>query len=134
MSTNQITAIGLSLPLRLGKRGYFDTNLSTLEQVKSNIINILKTKPGERRFNNVFGSSLYSLLFEQSEGDVNKSIVIDAIQKDIDKFLNGVLINNVKVLENNNNTRSNNIENGIFINVQFTYNGINSNVDVDLTT
>ena len=134
MSTNQITAIGLSLPLRLGKRGYFDTNLSTLEQVKSNIINILKTKPGERRFNNVFGSSLYSLLFEQSEGDVNKSIVIDAIQKDIDKFLNGVLINNVKVLENNNNARSNNIENGIFINVQFTYNGINSNVDVDLTT
>ena len=134
MSTNQITAIGLSLPLRLGKRGYFDTNLSTLEQVKSNIINILKTKPGERRFNNVFGSSLYSLLFEQSEGDVNKSIVIDAIQKDIDKFLNGVLINNVKVLENNNNTHSNNIENGIFINVQFTYNGINSNVDVDLTT
>jgi len=127
---NTLTAIGLALPLRLGKRGYFETNLSTIDQVKSNIINILKTKPGERRFNNVFGSSLYSLLFEQLEGDVNKSIIIDAIQKDIDKFLNGVLINNVKVTAD----QSNNSDNGIFINVRFTYNGVGSEVDVNITT
>ena len=134
MNSNEITAIGLSLPLRLGKRGYFDTNLATIDQVKSNIINILKTKPGERRFNNSFGSSLYSLLFEQLETDVNKNIIIDSIQRDINKFLNGVYIDNVVVKENNNYLSSNNIENGIFISVYFIYNGTKSQVDVHLTT
>ena len=134
MNSNEITAIGLSLPLRLGKRGYFDTNLATIDQVKSNIINILKTKPGERRFNNSFGSSLYSLLFEQLETDVNKNIIIDSIQRDINKFLNGVYIDNVVVKENNNYLSSNNIENGIFISVYFIYNGTKSRIDVHLTT
>lgn len=134
MNSNEITAIGLSLPLKLGKRGYFETNLATVDQVKSNIINILKTKPGERRFNNVFGSSLYSLLFEQMETEVNKSIIIDSIQRDINKFLNGVYIDNVTVKENNNYLSSNNIENGIFISVYFIYNGMKSHVDVHLTT
>jgi len=134
MNSNEITAIGLKLPLRLGKRGYFDTNLATIDQVKSNIINILKTKPGERRFNNSFGSSLYSLLFEQLETDVNKGIIIDSIQRDINKFLNGVYIDNVTVKENNNYLSSNNIENGIFISVYFIYNGTKSQVDVHLTT
>ena len=134
MNSHEITAIGLSLPLRLGKRGYFDTNLATIDQVKSNIINILKTKPGERRFNNSFGSSLYSLLFEQLETDVNKNIIIDSIQRDINKFLNGVYIDNVVVKENNNYLSSNNIENGIFISVYFIYNGTKSRIDVHLTT
>ena len=126
------TAIGLSLPIKLGPKGYFNTNLSTIDQVKSNIINILKTKPGERRFNNTFGSSLYSLLFEQKENEFDKSIIIDAIQRDIDKFLNGVYINNVYVSENNNYQIQNNNENGIFINVIFTYNGTTSDVNIDI--
>ena len=126
------TAIGLSLPIKLGPRGYFDTNLSTIDQVKTNIVNILKTRPGERRFNNKFGSSLYSLLFEQMESDLSKSIIIDAIQRDINKFLNGVYINNVTVSENNNYHSSNNDDNSVFINVIFTYNGTTSNVNVNI--
>lgn len=126
------TAIGLSLPIKLGPRGYFDTNLSTLDQVKTNIVNILKTRPGERRFNNKFGSSLYSLLFEQMEADLSKNIIIDAIQRDINRFLNGVYINNVTVSENNNYHSSNNDGNAVFINVIFTYNGTTSNVNVNI--
>lgn len=126
--------LGLSLPLRLGSRGYFDTNISTIDQVKSNITNLLKTRPGERRFNNKFGSSLYSLLFNQLESEVNKSILIDTIQRDIDTFLNGIYIQNVKVSENDKYENENNVSNSIFININFTYNGIESNVDVKLTT
>lgn len=126
------TAIGLSLPIKLGPRGYFDTNLSTIDQVKTNIVNILKTRPGERRFNNKFGSSLYSLLFEQMEADLSKNIIIDAIQRDINRFLNGVYINNVTVSENNNYHSSNNDGNAVFINVIFTYNGTTSNVNVNI--
>jgi len=126
--------LGLSLPLRLGSRGYFDTNISTIDQVKSNITNLLKTRPGERRFNNKFGSSLYSLLFNQLESEVNKSILIDTIQRDIDMFLNGIYIQNVKVSENDKYENENNVSNSIFININFTYNGIESNVDVKLTT
>ena len=49
-------ALGLKIPFRLGQDGYFETNTDTISQVSSNIRNLLLTKPGERRFNNAFGS------------------------------------------------------------------------------
>ena len=49
-------SIGLSYPIRLGQDGFFETNVDTISQLKSNIINIFNTKLGERRFNNGFGS------------------------------------------------------------------------------
>ena len=54
-------SIGLSLPIQLGNDGYFATNMDTISQISSNIQNILLTTPGERRFNNGFGSGLYNL-------------------------------------------------------------------------
>lgn len=131
---DNIITLGLSLPIKLGPRGYFKTNTSTIEQVKTNITNILKTKPGERRFNNAFGSSIYSLLFNQLESEVNKSIIINAIQRDIDTFLNGVYINGVEVYLNDTSEIENDNKNSIYVSVNFTYNGVNSNIDINLTT
>ena len=68
-------ALGLKLPIKLGQDGYFDTNTTTIGQVSANIRNLLMTKPGERRFNNEFGSSLYELLFQQNELEVNPGIL-----------------------------------------------------------
>ena len=58
-------AVGITLPLRLGNSGYFEQSYTTLEQVKSNVINLLLTIPGERYMQPTFGSNLYSHLFEQ---------------------------------------------------------------------
>ena len=42
------TAVGISLPLQSGRGGYFNQTYTTIEQVTSNVINLLLTLPGER--------------------------------------------------------------------------------------
>lgn len=125
--------LGLKLPIQLGQTGYFDTNTATVAQVADNIKNLLQTMPGERRFNNEFGSSLYSLLFQQNIVEVNKDIIVDAVQRDIDRWLNGVLVNDVKVKLSADQPQ-NNDGNSIFISVAFTYNRSAATVDVTLNT
>lgn len=126
-------ALGLKLPITLGQDGYFQTNSLTADQLSSNIQNLLLTKPGERRFNNAFGSSLYGLLFQMTDLDVSKEIIVDAVQRDVDKFVNGVIVNDVKVqLSNEQNFTGtiNNDKNKIFISVVFTYNNTTATTDV----
>ena len=129
-------ALGLKLPITLGQDGYFQTNSLTAEQLSSNIQNLLLTKPGERRFNNSFGSSLYGLLFQMNDLEVSKEIIVDAVQRDVDKFVNGVIVNDVKVqLSNEQNFTGtiNNDMNKIFISVVSTYNNTTATTDVAIS-
>lgn len=112
-------AIGLSLPIELGNDGYFATNKDTISQISTNIYNLLSTVPGERRFNNSFGSGLYNLLFQQIENDVSNDIIIDAIQRDVDKYLSGIAILKVELSQQQ---PDNNDRNSIFISITFRYN------------
>ena len=75
-------AIGLTLPLQRGNTGYFAQSFTTTEQVRSNIINLLKTKRGERLFQPEFGSGLHGLLFEQTT---------DTLEEDIEETINSAL-------------------------------------------
>lgn len=124
--------LGLKIPFRLGQNGYFDSNVTTIGQVSSNIRNLLLTKPGERRFNNDFGSGLYSLLFDQTDLDVNKDIIIDIVQRDIDRFLNGVIVDNVNV-QLSTIQPDNRDMNKIFITVDFTYNSMVGTTEVEIS-
>lgn len=125
-------ALGLKIPFRLGQDGYFETNVETISQVSSNIKNLLLTRPGERRFNNAFGSSLYSVLFEQNELEQMLPMLVNLIQNDVDRFMNGVIVEDVKVklLEND---IENNDYNKIFIKVAFSYKALKSTTEVIIT-
>ena len=71
--------IGLTLPLQIGRNGYFEQSYDTLTQVKANITNLLRTKKGERRMNPNFGSGLQEYLFEQNlqdSPDIIKQIIM----------------------------------------------------------
>ena len=124
-------SIGLSLPIQLGNQGYFATNKDTISQIASNIQNLLLTMPGERRFNNTFGSGLYNLLFNNIGGDISKDIIIDVIQRDVDKFLNGTTILNVELSQVQ---PDNNSKNSIFISITFKYNNAVGNTEFNLET
>jgi len=124
-------SIGLSLPIQLGNQGYFATNKDTISQIASNIQNLLLTMPGERRFNNTFGSGLYNLLFNNIGGDISKDIIIDVIQRDVDKFLNGTTILNVELSQVQ---PDNNSKNSIFISITFRYNNSVGNTEFNLET
>ena len=126
-------ALGLSLPINLGKAGYFATNLASIDQVSDNIRNLLLTQPGERRFNNEFGSSLYKLLFQQLDFDMSRDIIADCVQRDVDRFLTGVLIQDVKV-QLATNQPENTDKNAIFISVVFLYNRTVATTNVNITT
>ena len=124
-------SIGLSLPIKLGNQGYFETNKDTISQIGSNIKNILLTMPGERRFNNTFGSGLYNLLFNNIGDDISNDIIIDVVQRDIDKFLPSTTI--VKVVLSTVQP-DNNSKNSIFISITFRYNNTIGNTEFNLET
>ena len=113
-------ALGLKIPFRLGQDGYFETNTDTISQVSSNIRNLLLTKPGERRFNNAFGSSLYKVLFDQNELGEMLPMLVNLIQNDVNRFMNGIIVEDVKVQLLENDVVNNNY-NKIFIKEAFSY-------------
>jgi phage baseplate assembly protein W len=57
--------IGVTLPLRLGNTGYFEQSFDTLRQVKTNFINLILTRLGERVHQPEFGCCIHDYLFEQ---------------------------------------------------------------------
>jgi hypothetical protein len=122
-------ALGLKIPFRLGQDGYFETNTDTISQVSSNL---LLTKPGERRFNNAFGSSLYKVLFDQNELGEMLPMLVNLIQNDVNRFMNGIIVEDVKVQLLENDVVNNNY-NKIFIKVAFSYKELQSTTEVIIT-
>ena len=68
-------AVGISLPLQAGRGGYFNQTYTTIEQVTSNVINLLLTIPGERYMQPNFGSNLHKYLFEQYDSLAKQDII-----------------------------------------------------------
>jgi phage baseplate assembly protein W len=58
-------AIGITLPIQLGNMGYFQQAFDTLTQVKSNFLNLILTRKGERVHQPEFGCGIHDYLFEQ---------------------------------------------------------------------
>jgi phage baseplate assembly protein W len=57
--------IGITLPIQLDNTGYFEQSYDTLRQIKSNFINLILTKKGERVHQPEFGCRIHEYLFEQ---------------------------------------------------------------------
>lgn len=79
-------ALGVTLPIKLGKTGYFEQAFDTITQVKSNLINLLLTVKGERVFQPTFGSDLHTLLFTQMDEEYEANVK-RAIQSAVSKWL-----------------------------------------------
>ena len=93
---NPDTFIGLKLPMGYSETGYFKQTKTTLQQAKYNIINLIKTIPGERLGQPEFGSDLHSILFEPMNEDFEETLV-DAITTSIEKWLPYINIKNIKI-------------------------------------
>lgn len=95
MATN-LQPYGIALPMRHGPNGYFNQTFTALDQIKSNINLLLRTKKGERRMNPEFGSGLWSILFEQSTDQIGP-IVESTIKKDIDQWMPYVKVTTIDI-------------------------------------
>lgn len=86
--------IGLTLPLTRGNNGYFDQSYDTMTQIKSNIINLLRTNSGERRMQPQFSSGLQEALFEQNLQNT-PDLIKRIVETKINMWIPGVVVENV---------------------------------------
>jgi phage baseplate assembly protein W len=76
--------LGITLPIQLGNTGYFQQGFDTLTQVKSNFINLILTRKGERVHQPEFGCGIHDYLFEQLTAENIEGArlsVIDAVER-----------------------------------------------------
>lgn len=78
------TPLGILLPVERGNSGYFNQGFDTLEQIKSNFINLILTRLGERVHQPEFGCGIHDYLFEplsEETVELARLSVIDAVAK-----------------------------------------------------
>ena len=94
MDTTYTQPIGLMIPIQDGNNGFFDSSYDTLTQTKMNIINLLNTRQGERRFQPTFGTRLWNITFEQNV-DTLSDIAENIIREDISMWIPNVTVLNI---------------------------------------
>lgn len=124
--------IGLNLPIRGGNSGYFDQSIDSFTAYRMNIINLIRTVPGERRMNPTFGCRLWTLLFEPNDDFIAEK-VNKIVNEDIAQWIPGVTVNSVEVkyLEDDKSTNPKDIYK-LYIAVKFTVESINQSDVVEI--
>ncbi|HOT87953.1 MAG TPA: GPW/gp25 family protein [Bacteroidales bacterium] len=132
MALIQNTPIGITFPIRDGKSGYFEQSTDSFTAYRMNIINLLRTRPGERRLNPTFGSRLWKTVFEPNDEFLSKKIE-NIIRDDISQWIPGISVKSVEVkyLNNNQGVNLRDIYK-IYIVVSFSINSINVLDSVEL--
>lgn len=91
-------AVGVQLPF--GKpNGLFSQSYTTEQQAVSNLKNLLLTRKGERPFQPLFGSDVYSQLFENIDLNLNERIS-ETLSEDIKFWLPYIVIDNIGIETN----------------------------------
>lgn len=128
MANNKQQPIGLTFPIMRGEQGYFNQSFSTVDAVKSNLYLLLNTKRGDRRMNLQFGSSLWDVLFQFNDEEI-QNIAESAIKKDVARWLPYVNVQKVTV----SNTDKEKDNYSVTISVVFTANDVGITKPQNLT-
>jgi len=112
-------AVGLQIPIRITNVA-FAQNFTVLEQLKSNIKNLLLTKQGERLMNNDFGAGIETVLFEPITDEFEEKIQ-DIINEAVEKYLPNVSIDEINVDMSDENKDKNTVN----ISLKFRNNSTN---------
>jgi phage baseplate assembly protein W len=127
------TPIGINLPITNGNvSGYFDQSTDTFTAYRMNIINLIRTIPGERRMNPTFGCRLWNLTFEQND-DFIPAKIETIIKEDISRWIPGVSVSSVdvKYLEDDQSINIRDIYK-LYIVVKFTIVAVNQSDVVEI--
>tara|TARA_R110002167_G_scaffold328748_1_gene535284 strand:+ start:21 stop:434 length:414 start_codon:yes stop_codon:yes gene_type:complete len=89
-------ALGVRIPFS-SVGSPFILNYTTMDQVKSNLINVILTNPGERFNEPIFGVGIYDQLFKQ---EVNSETLKSRIQRQTELFVPEVEVENLDITQN----------------------------------
>ena len=125
------TPIGLTLPIQNSGIGFFEQTYDTFSATRFNIINLLRTRPGERRMQPLFGCRLYNAVFEQNT-EVLPEYIRNIIKEDVGNWIPNVTVNkvDVKFLKNEESDATDIYR--IYVAVSFTVNIINKTDVVEI--
>jgi phage baseplate assembly protein W len=91
-------SIGILLPFNSPSGDVFSKSYFSLDQAKSNLINLLSSKKGERLYHIDFGTDLYQILFEPiSDTSEIETEIRSAIVSAINTWTPYFTVNSVKV-------------------------------------
>jgi len=93
--------IGIDIPIKRGKQGFFKQTFTTNNAIKANIKNLLLTNKGERPLNPSFGNGLNQMVFENDD-TITKELIRDKITNTINKYIPSVQINDITFDDNLN--------------------------------
>ena len=106
VDTDKNKAVGVSLPY--DGTAVFNSTYTTQEQMKSNMLNVLLTEPGERIYKPNFGVGLRNYLFENfTDLDTLK----DRINSQVERYVPQVELTNVTI---NKDPNSHELNVGVF--------------------
>lgn len=127
------TPIGIKLPIQSGNiSGYFDQSTDSFTAYRMNIINLIRTVPGERRMNPTFGCRLWNIVFDQNDDFIPEK-VSKIIKEDVSQWIPGISIESVSVkyFENDQSTNLRDIYR-LYITVKFIVESINQSDVVEI--
>ena len=87
---------GVTLPIEKGRSGYFASSTDTLTQIKSNFINLIMTKKGERVHEPTFGCDLHNIVFEQNDDMEDRTY--DAVQEAVETWMSFLILQEFRFL------------------------------------
>jgi phage baseplate assembly protein W len=90
---------GILLPVERGNNGYFNQGMDALTQIKSNLINLILTKRGERIMQPLFGCTIHNLVFEQITDNTIASARA-SVEEAVQLWMPFILIKDVSISKN----------------------------------
>ena len=101
---DDVKFVGIKLPLHKsdGRDGYFESTTLTYDEVKFNIINLIKTRKGERMLQPNLGIGLDKYLFENISDDL-RLLIEDEVKTSFGVWLPFVIITkfNISTIDDN---------------------------------
>jgi len=101
--------IGVKIPITMGNIGFFNQTFTSLEEAKSNLLNLLLTRRGERVMHPEFGTDIYNLLFSQITRDLKQKIEGE-IRTAVETWIPYILLTEVQVDISDENIENNRID------------------------
>jgi phage baseplate assembly protein W len=114
-------AIGIVLPIERGSLGYFRQSFTIQEQSKSNLINLMLTKRGERVMQPTFGCTIHEKLFSNITPQVEAEIR-SSIQEAVNTWMPYINLENIQI-------RKEEIKNSIFIKIDYSIVNVPNSLD-----
>ena len=115
-------AFGITLPIKRGKTGYFEQAFDVITQIRSNLINLILTRKGERVFQPDFGTDIHNLVFSQMDEDYENAVK-STIQSAVSEWMPFLNIVEQDVIRDDN-------KNSTLVQVTFS---LRSNADITET-